>query len=412
MWFQRGLKSELIVTNVQQNIGQDYFRGEMMGTQGLRKTLLVLMGIALSSCYGNPSTNSSVQIVPTSDYVKASCEFKADQGGVAPQVLPTAKYTTTYFGKKYDQSLLEAVLAASATETVRFAELTNVRFYSVSRFKTDSCLMSSFLPEAQIFYQTQFASVGKGVLGLYLSPKNSLVEKTNIDPTILVRQDANRWVLIHEFMHHLFSKEVQEIGRTDEDLWVDVQKADESLKDLKAKYKETKSVEDGQKMLNTVKTLVTAAPEHFKRFTLEEMTIESVLWSHLADSSLKNIPHNQAINGAAYIYTSAKKAEVHLLQLSAEAVIAESEARILQDTLKVKDDQSYISVFASAKKKIDGYIAELRQLKDAAGSRLRAQGIDPEQDLAGYLDLSAAASSDHAHIGCAHSKKIENFRSF
>ena len=398
-----------------------------MGTQGTRLALLALLGITLSSCYGNPllmlatsgrkKSAPSVQITASSDYSKASCEFTADQGEAAPLALPTVDYTTTYFGKKYDKSLLDAVIAASATETVRFAELTNVHFFTVPRFKTDSCLMSSFIPEAQVSYQSQFASLGRGVLGLYLAPKNSLVEKANADPTILVRQDANRWVLVHEYMHHLFSKEMQEIGHTDEDLKADVDKANASLKELTAKYKASQSVEDGQKMLDTVKTVVTLEPELLKRFTLEEMAIESILWTRLADSSFKNVPHNQAINGAAYIYTSASRAEFRLIILSVEAVLADSDALLLQKKLKADDYDNYRAVFLAAKKKIESYIAELRSLKEAAGSRLRAEGIDPEQDLLGYLEVYSATSSDsskfgHDYVGCAHSKGLENYRSF
>lgn len=397
-----------------------------MGIHGKLLSQFAFLLLVLSSCGGAEALlftsgrkkSSNTLDAHVSDYSKASCEYKADQGDVAPNIVPNSDIKATYFGKKYDENLLQAVLSVSATETVRFAKLTKVEFFTVSRYKTDSCQMASFLPEAHVFYQAQFASLGKGVLGLYLAPRNSLVEKTNEKPTILVRADVSRWVLVHEYMHHLFSKEVQDIGATDEDLKSQVQQADESLQATKENFKSTQSLEDGRKMLETIKTLVTLGPELLKRFTLEEMAIETILSEKLSAQKFKYVPINQAINGAAYIYTSAEKAEFHLLRLSTEAMIASFDVMKLQEKLSSEDYANYRATFKAAEEKIDGYRAELKNLKKRAEARLRQEGIDPQQDLNGFLNIYAAASSnkpsstDHQHVGCSHSKSFGNYRNF
>lgn len=387
-----------------------------MGNLGNRLSLLVIFSALLSSCMGGEAlmmlmskTKKKTSIdLHVSDYSKASCEFTADQGDQAVLYVPAVDLKETYFGKKYDHNLLKAVLTASAAETVRFAKMTNVDFYTVSRYKKDSCLMASFIPEAQVFYQAQFATVGQGVLGVYLPPKHVLVEKTNETPTIMVRQDVSRWVLVHEFMHHLFSKEIQNII-SDETLGIDLQAAEDKLKTSKEKYKISKSAEDGKAMLDAAKIVVTLAPEQLKRFSLEEMAIEIILLEQLNSNAFRNVPFNQSINGAAYIYTSASRAETKLIALSLDAMFAGTDTLLMQEKLTEEEYKNYRDAFKSAEKQIDSYRTELKALKKRAEEKLRQEGLNPKTDVNGFLDIYGAATdqgkADHRHVGCSHSQR-------
>ena len=382
--------------------------------------VLLLAGM-ISGCKGGDGDSKPAKPLPDEDvvdYTTASCEFKADEGQAAATILPNVDLVTSYFGKKFDRNLLKGVLSASTTETVRFAQLTNVTFHSVSPFKKKSCLMASFLPEASSFYQTKFDSVGDSTLGLYLSPKNGLVDGANAEAMILVRRDANRWVFVHEFMHHLFSKEVQLINKTDEELKADVKQAIAGLDLAESNYKKSKSADHGKIYLNLIKRIAISFPEILRRFTLEEMAIESVLSDNLTEGRFTNVPVNQSINGAAYIYQSAKKAESNLnavltINKEAQQIILELSAKLTAD-----EKLAFEKSFTDSDTNVAGYKTNLSVLKNRAEKKLRDSDVDLDKlstgfaasNLAGFNpNDSSNESTNNSSVGCAHSHGADKF---
>ena len=380
----------------------------------LKMVWVLSVAVLISSCSKSSSDSKPLQDEKVTDYTTASCEFKADQGNAALATVPTVDLVTSYFRKKYDQNLLSAVLSASTTETVRFAQLTNVKFYSVSPYKKKSCMMASFLPEASSFFQSKFDSVGDSTLGLYLSPNNGLVDGTNPEALILVRRDANRWVFVHEFMHHLFSKEVQDNTKTDEELKADVKDAIARIDSAEKNYKNSHSAADAKSYLNEIKRISQSFPEILRRFTLEEMTIETVLSEKLKARQFVNVPASQAINGAAYVYQSAKKAEVNLsavCELNSEAQLI-----VLEQAGKIAPEESsaYTKIFKDSDSAVADFKNDLTNLKARSEKFLRESDIDPDKLESGLVSVQLAGfnptESNHEKDGsggCSHSRETE-----
>jgi hypothetical protein len=378
---------------------------------GIFKTAMVLfLGVLASGCHKVSIQPKLLDNENVSVYGLASCEYKADQGNAALSELPKPELVTTYFGKRFDQSLLSAVLTVSASETVRFAELAKVKFYSVAPYKKESCMLASFLPEASGVYQSKFNSVGDSAVGLYLPS----LDGTNDVATILVRRDSNRWVLVHEFMHHLFSKEVQRGEKSDDQVKADLNNALEGIDAAERNYKESRSAEDGKSYLNLIMKMSLSMSEILRRFSLEEMTIETLLSDKLKSGQLLNVPKNQAINGAAYIYQNAKKAETNLVALRE----FENEAKLIIQELDGKISANEISFFKKYFEVAEITNAEFKlsinELKFKAEKTIRDSKVDLDRFESGNKASKLAGFNPTASVdemsgvdGCAHSHEVE-----
>ncbi len=358
----------------------------------------------------NAGNGTTISQPDKSDYSIASCEFKFDQGEPAPSLVPEPSMYQSYFEKQIDTNLLYPLLNSSASETVRFAKLIGLSIYSVSAYEYNSCAMLSALPTAPYDYSVAFTNTGGNTLGLYLPAKNNFVKNMNETPVIMIRKDANRWVLVHEIMHHLYSKEVQS-QINDDDLKAQLKPAIDKYVESTKQFAKLENFENGKKLVSDIKLVLDLFPEFLKRYMLEEITIEGSLSELLNEKLLTNIPSNQSINGAAYIYTNSQKADSFFSLLS--GMVSEGEmaiSKINSLALVAGQPESKVNplLFKKYSNELQGYKETMVKLKTAAEKRLLAAGIDKSK-LLGQFGFSGPSSHGHSGHGCARSKEADAY---
>jgi hypothetical protein len=327
-----------------------------------------------------------------------SCLYGYTQGANAPSGLLSERIVTTFFGKRFDENKLIPLLDVSGSETVRFAELTGVRFYKTNYFSQKSCSYTISLPSAPIDIRQVFDKGGSNVLGLYLPKKYSNLQTVENGAAIQVRIDSDRWTLTHEFMHHLFSTLANQSGVTDDELksiiGVNIKDYEQainsaSVTDIKAYVKAGQSL-----------SLVNVAfQELMRRFSLEEMTIETLLAKKYDQAQFTLVAESQRENGAYYIVSSAKKAREPMTTLS-------DESKRVVDILKTSVDTTAIQVVQSLTSDMNNYnklFTELQTLE------LPARDYINKRILVPFNTQNSIRGGDRAvrHAGCSHTGQID-----
>lgn len=362
--------------------------------------LLVLVQSILSGCGGgSDSGNKSEQVVPddVAGYSQASCLYKYQEGPVA-LARQSRLLESTYFSKKFDINLLFPVLKASAAGVIQFAELNGVHYYKTAAKESNSCKVLSPLPQAPSDIQADFSKASKSsdILGLYEGVNTIGLPSTVGVASITVLEDANKWILVHEYMHHLFALQVIADGENNVNLKDDIAKkaaaydaAAKAMKSANPSEVATLTKEAAIKLNDLANIFLTM----LKQYTLEEMTIETILGKKLESSELTLVEPKQRINGAAYIISSGKKAadlidtvknEVTNFRYSNLSTLGSTEGALLTKTSAQMDQMT----------------SEINSLTSSARSFLLAQGLE-------YKGFSATALKSNLKnkkhsLGCSH----------
>ncbi len=322
-----------------------------------------------------------------------SCQFTLTEGGTADySALGTSKTARTYFEKEFNLNYLAAVYTSSVDETLRFVNLTGATVYKSELIPTNLC-SSSLYTGAQTMpsdisdkWKSSNKDLPKGqvILGLYLPKKDSsLFPSLHKGAAIIVRENTNRWTLVHEFMHHLFMLRADETGYDDEGIRAEysITKAiienifsDESLDDNK---KSQKSALPFARFAKAQDTLLL-------HYFLEEITIEAILKDASSNGVLKYVPTEE---GNWYIYESAKKA----LKLYEDISDVASQLLNYLPSSAVAERAAIADLKASIEKRK----VTIAALTDRFPYTNESQG--------GVL-LSGAAPS---HVGCSHAEEGE-----
>lgn len=327
-----------------------------------------------------------------------SCLYGYTQGANAPSDLLSERIVTTFFGKRFDENKLIPLLDVSGSETVRFAELTGVRFYKTNYFSQKSCSYTSSLPSAPSDIRQVFDKGGSNVLGLYLPKKYSNLQTVENEAAIQVRIDSDRWTLTHEFMHHLFSTLANQSGVTDDELKaaidVNIKAYQEAINSASAT--DIKAYTKAGQSLNRVNI---AFQELMRRFSLEEMTIETLLAKKYDQSQFTLVAESQRENGAYYIVSSAKKAREPMTTLS-------DESKRVKDILKTSTDMAAIQVVQGLTSDLTNYnklFAELQTLE------LPARDYINKHSLESSITRNSIRGGARAvrHEGCSHTGQID-----
>jgi len=278
--------------------------------------------LALPACQKNSpgDDNGMVEFDDGSDYAEQSaCQFTADDGGPALDSLAhKQKIQTTFFGKRFNRSHLDALMGASARETARYVSTyEDAQIYHI-KSHASSCRIYDFLPRvnAELSQVWRSAAVS-GLVGLYL-PRgyklgDQLVMTTANAGAILVRDVGTRWTLVHESMHHLFHTQTIADGQADDEvlkkLWLN---SGNQLKDLAGRFEASPSDEQ------LFSSLVTELSKYhgylyqiLVRFPLEEMTIERTLIERYQSARFSYVP-DRTLNSRHYIINSSSDAQSEL----------------------------------------------------------------------------------------------------
>lgn len=277
--------------------------------------IIGLVFISIVACSNGDSGKSKpLEDKKSSNYNTKSCEYTLTQGDVADHsIIGTSLISKVYFDKEFNQSYLDAVASANVDSTINFVNQTGTTVYKSSMIDTKQCSSSLFVG-ADVMpkdIQNKWDAAIKQtedtegfILGLYLPHTNSsLFPSLQSNAAIIVRENTNRWTLVHEFMHHLFLIRSAEQGY-DQDM--STIKFSKGFEELKAAL-DRKGISDSELAQGVAEPYINFAEsldERLIHFTLEEMTIEAILKEAYNNNKIKYAPSNSNW----YIYSSAEAA--------------------------------------------------------------------------------------------------------
>lgn len=168
---------------------------------------------------GKKSSTNLIAATPSG----GSCDFTAADGDRANfSVIGEEDIEIASFAKPFNATYLQAVLTTSIDESLKFIDRTGVNVFKVPSDKS-GCDAIASASNLTVGLQSKWnaltvddAKNDQFTLGVYLPKQSENIEALDDKAAILVRENTNRWTLVHEFMHHLFMIEQEKLGRTDE----------------------------------------------------------------------------------------------------------------------------------------------------------------------------------------------------
>lgn len=377
------------------------------------KTITLWLRLLLSSaavfstaCSPEESPDGLLNEVISSDrsqYALASCKYKYDEGSRAVNASSVQVHRSN-FNKSFDWSILAPVLNASAAEVVRFAEMNAVKFYKTKPLKeSGSCSLLASLPPAPEDLETKFTKTGDSVLGLYLEQNTPNMPTTASTSTITIRSDANKWVLVHEYMHHLFHLDnlrqgilsgEQARGELTKKL-NEYQAANEALDQVRYSERGPKVLQAAAKL----RELNESAIPFLKQFLLEEMAIENTLGDLYDSGTLTLVVEGQRLNGVAYTVQSSEKAKDFMKSLKRN-----TESFVLRHSYQV--GSTALGPVQDSIRPFETIEAEIEQLRKKAKNYLESKGLDYSGvQAASFQGISVTETP--AIGGCSHQHDAE-----
>ncbi len=243
-----------------------------------------------------------------SAYEKNSCTFTFDQGPLILSQGGRPQYTTVSFQKTFNQGPLLAIVGASAHQMVSYIKQFGVDIFALPQ-PSKGCRNFSSLPEPpdQLgrFFQEIDRSIGGGaLLGLFLSESRAL-EYGEHRPVIMIRNDADRWTLAHEFIHSLFAHYRTQFEKFDDQVFVD--RWTQVYSESQVQFKSIKSdnlLQDPARAESISEQWLIYAPmalTYLKLFPLEEMTVEATLHSQYLQGRMDTVTDFNLLNSSSYI---------------------------------------------------------------------------------------------------------------
>ena len=333
----------------------------MTSTATLRFLLPVLaMTQLLTAC--SPESSSSKKVAPESGYSAASCLYKSDEGqNYSITLFMHDSFRSsdsqnfilkTHFDKELDQKKYVPVLGASIESIKQFIENnTDLNLYSVAsdkgRCKPLAILNYAHQPDIIEYWNSVNSnSNGKSfVAGVYRHVRGE-------EPFTILREDANKYTLIHEYLHYVFdshriknngSKYAPEIVEDFKKSWNNI--------DYKCYYS-CPSEEDQADLMKSLKKLKEDAQTYLTTFLLEEVTIESLLLEAIKKNQLTQTSQYDVVGANWYIESTAIKS---LSILESVKGSIRSKISKINESEDIDTAQKYIEELDTLSKTVEAY---------------------------------------------------------
>jgi hypothetical protein len=247
---------------------------------------LVVIGLVvfgLTACSKDSGGGAPLKEAPASDFNTKSCLFDLTEGGAADfAVLGTSEITKMYFDKEINSKYLGAIAKASVDSSIQFVNQTGATVFKSAAINTNKCSKPLFAQAqgltADLGKEWMTATADDGdetgyTLGLFMAQGNYFdLPSLKSTAAIIVRENTNRWTLVHEFMHHLFHLRAEETGYDESQVLRDSRKASD---DMDAIIKKGLSSDSVPALAEAYSRYAKAIDSRLVHYTLEEMTIES-----------------------------------------------------------------------------------------------------------------------------------------
>jgi hypothetical protein len=356
---------------------------------------LSTLAIFLSACSNSDTDkkNSPLEDKGGLDYDTKSCQFSASEGERAYEnLLNTESIVTTSFGKEFNENYFTAIAKASIENSILFIRQTDVELYRASAVPTKACTRSLFanLNPLPADIQGHWNSLGGSdptiiILGLYLGEAQEHLRSTETKAAIIVRENTNRWTLVHEFMHHLFQLRMTEKG-------IDVEKVKDEFVSIASQWTDfneyrTYTAEEMRSKVKAWNQLIDKGVLVYSSYTLEEMTIEKYMKEKFATGQLSYVPADSNY----YIYASGKKAASIFSKMKSEATALQRKARKMMLEEEVGELQQRINLLSSREQEVANIMAAYPDTKETGGHSLNG--------LVGMDDHSRPVDCPHEKVG-------------
>lgn len=317
------------------------------GTAGI--AFILSLGVVLGGC-GKPNLGASPaeKVCDREAYVRDSFQYRPEEGETALSLKegqPSSSVIEGYFGKFYDADWLRAITRASVLNTIAFIEKTGAHVYrsdpltprSRRSFASGAALPADLARE---WLQAVKLVPGDscGILtGLYLGSSTHDLPSLRSEAAIVIREDASRWILVHEFMHHNFKTQAAERGY-DDDRSRGLQKSLlASIGELKERST-SPSREYVAKLASLFQRLIDVSDALVVQYEFEEVAVEAILQESYERGELGYVPPSAYANATWYIEHSRKNAQAmyesmgtlyaELVQLTAQYEMADERKAI------------------------------------------------------------------------------------
>lgn len=277
---------------------------------------------------------------------------------------------TAHFGKKYNRAWLEAVQNASIKSTADLISQTQVQLLVYEK-KNAKCKNFSFLtptsPEINEVWENQtFGSSPLSKLnGLYI-PKDatSNVKIFHQNNTLILSEDADKWTLVHEFMHHNFHIQALKNGYDQVATNKRAIDTEEKLRKIfpefyKARPKKIPEEFKIEEAISSFYDAVMAIDEARVHVVLEEAAIEYLLTQEFDNKRLTFVEPESKSRAASYVKrTSTQTLEYYFYYMGF--------TNFLFDEAKKVDASASIKQLEELKTHLQNRINELKKLRDWA----------------------------------------------
>jgi len=294
-----------------------------VGTRGIQSrvprqarglTLCIAFGIALVGC--KPAQENTELVCDREAYISQSGEYRPDAGEGILSANSADPISVGYFDKPFNQDWLRAIGRASIHDTIRFIETTGARVYRADPISEKSArnLESAREMPADISAKWKVAdrpvsgSTCGFLAGLYLPVQSQSLPSLKNKAAIVVRTDAGRWTLVHEFMHHNYKTQAALRGYDDEVTQarrVDLYNRIDGLK-------KNKSIGDrdyAKRLTELFLELIEVVDRHVVQYRIEEMAVEATLQDAYETGELSYVSSASFANADFYISYSKKEVE-------------------------------------------------------------------------------------------------------
>lgn len=304
----------------------------------------------------------------------SSCRFQFTEGESAQfDLLTKDNVETVQFGKKLLTNHLSAILKASADQTIKYIQSIRASVYSSGSKGQGSCTDYQILEKAPSDLMARWNGVtleGEGKLaGLYFGLGTPFLPSTKENSVIIVREDSNRWTLIHEMLHHVFELyRIQSNATYRGEVLQSVM--NQQMNKLESKLNTLTSASSSQELDQTLNLLFKFRDlyeEVILNYSLEEVTIENILLKLYESQELKYVP-NQTFNSRWYSKTNLQEgAESYQQLLEVFDQVKKRISPLLNLSQKTALDKAYVDI---SKKKIE--ISEQLNTTDAPLNMIQA----------------------------------------
>ena len=260
---------------------------------GLTKvSLFISLSFFVTQCSSGGDDNGLVGKVDT-----GSCAHTPYVGDAAQTKAKSFRLEHSgYFDKNLVTDHMDALLASSGDNIASYITSQGVELYQMTEKSKSDCKYFAFLKtptaEAQKNWDNSADKNDEGetfLLGLfttyYIPVDTDRFELR--DPTIMVRQDTQKWTLLHEFAHYLFADgRVRGPMMDRQSLRQALQLSSRDVRNRQQTFEQDPSEFNAAKFVNSLKNFFSLSYDLDQRGPLEEFTVESMLVDRYTNSKL------------------------------------------------------------------------------------------------------------------------------